>query len=93
MRENFEVLNIRCEGCSNTIKRELKSRFNSVEIDLKKMPRIVTVDIQNSEDREFLKSTLRKLGYPLNGDNINFIESSKLKVKSFASCAVGKFTK
>ncbi len=92
MVKTYEVANIRCEGCANTIKKELSEHFgNSVEVDLSVVPRKVTVDIKEDGDEELFISTLRKLGYPLYDDEVSSIEGVVMKGKSFVSCAVGKF--
>ncbi len=92
MKKSFEVLNIKCEGCANTIKKALSSDFEYIDIDLTKEPRIVTVDIKSDEDEEKLKTILRSLGYPLIDDDLSKTQEIGLKTKSFISCAVGKFT-
>ncbi len=92
MRRTYEVANIRCEGCANTIKKALSERFgNSVEVDLDVMPRKVTVNLADASEEEFLIATLRKLGYPLINDELSGVEGAVMKGKSFVSCAVGKF--
>ncbi len=92
MLKGYDVANIRCEGCANTIKKALSEHFgNSVEVDLSVMPRKVTVEIKGDGDEELFISTLRKLGYPLIDDEISSIEGAVMKGKSFVSCAVGKF--
>ena len=91
MKKTYEVANIRCEGCANTIKKALSEHFgNSVEVDLTVVPRKVTLEIKDSSDEEIFISTLRKLGYPLIDDEISNIESAVMKGKSFVSCAIGK---
>lgn len=92
MKKSYEVLNIKCEGCANSIKKALAPHLAFIEIDLTKEPRIVTVEIEKAEDEEFLKRTLKNLGYPLVTEKTGFIETKALKAKSFVSCAVGKFT-
>ncbi len=92
MIKSFEVLHIKCEGCANTIKKALADKFEDIEIDLSKEPRIVTVNIESQEDEKRLKEILRKLGYPLKIDELGYLEEKTLKAKSFLSCAVGKFT-
>lgn len=92
MKKSFEVLNIKCGGCANTVKKKLADKFGDIDVNLDTMPRIVTVDINNDEDEEYLKSTLRSLGYPLVGDNVGSLEKMGLKAKSFVSCAIGKMT-
>ena len=92
MRRTYEVANIRCEGCANTIKKALSERFgNSVEVDLDVMPRKVTVNLADASEEELLIATLRKLGYPLINDELSGVEGAVMKGKSFVSCAVGKF--
>jgi len=91
MKKTYEVANVRCEGCANTIKNALSEHFgNSVEVDLTVVPRKVTLEIKDFSDEEIFISTLRKLGYPLVDDDISNIESAVMKGKSFVSCAIGK---
>ena len=71
MTQTFEVLNLKCSGCANTITKSLSSNFNDLEIDTEK--KTVTVDIQNAQDEENLKSSLRALGYPLKSENLGFV--------------------
>lgn len=92
MKKSFEVLNIKCEGCANSIKKELSQHFKYVDVDLTKEPRIVTVDIENSEDEEKLKKVLKRLGYPLKDEELSKAQEIGLKTKSYISCAIGKFT-
>ena len=92
MRKSYLVENIRCEGCANSIKKALAPYFEFVEVDLTKMPRIVTVDLKNSEDEEKFKEILISLGYPLVDQELSTAAALGAKAKSFVSCAVGKFT-
>lgn len=92
MTKTVEVSNIRCEGCANTIKKALKAEgFSNIVVDLSCEPRKVTVDVQDEASLAQLRTTLRKLGYPLYDEEMKFSEATKLKAKSFVSCAVGKF--
>jgi copper chaperone CopZ len=89
----LEVANIRCGGCANTITKELQeSGFANVSVDLSCEPRKVTVDIVDEDQLALVKAILRKLGYPLNSEENTTLDSATLKVKSFVSCAVGKFS-
>lgn len=88
MIKEFAFQNIRCNGCANTIKKALSEKFSFVEVDLSVEPRIVRVDIKDSSDEEFLIQKLKSLGYPLVGEDSNFVD----KAKSFVSCAIGKVT-
>ena len=92
MRKSFAVLNVRCEGCANSIKKALAPHFDFVEVDLTKEPRIVTVKMNSSKDEEKFKEILISLGYPLVDDELSKMAHLGLKTKSIVSCAVGKFT-
>lgn len=85
MQHTFEVQNIRCSGCANTITKELSKEFENVLVDVS--GKKVTVDIKNSDEIEKGAMALKKLGYPLIGEESGLID----KAKSFVSCAVGKF--
>jgi copper chaperone len=92
MKKSFEVLNIKCSGCANTVTHALKKEgFEGVEVDLTCEPRKVIVNITDEASETLFKSILRKLGYPLSTDSIGVIDGASLKAKSFVSCAVGKF--
>jgi len=90
MKQTFEVHNVKCGGCANTLITSLKDEFGEVEVDLEVMPRKITLDIE--EDKiEDLKTKLRGLGYPLTSDELSGFEKAATTAKSFVSCAVGKF--
>jgi copper chaperone CopZ len=89
----FEVANIRCGGCANTITKALnEAGFQEISVDLSCEPRKVTADIADEAQLAQFKAVLRTLGYPLAGDEEGTIDNAALKLKSFVSCAVGKFT-
>lgn len=92
MIQTFEVVNVRCSGCANTITKELQEAgFTGVSIDLSCEPRKVTVDTVDEAQLAQFKAILRKLGYPLCTEENGGLDSATLIVKSFVSCAVGKF--
>ena len=91
MIKTFEVLNVKCGGCSSTLSKELSAvGFKDIEVDLTCEPRKVTLDVIDEANEALLKSTLRKLGYPLADENIGFIDGAGMKAKSYVSCAIGK---
>jgi copper chaperone len=93
MLRSFEVLNIRCGGCANTITSSLnKEGFHSIDVDLSCEPRKVTVEITDEAQVAHLRSILKKLGYPFLDEEIGSAASTVLKAKSIVSCAVGKFS-
>ena len=89
MKQHFQVLNVKCGGCASTLKKKLFGEFGEVEVDLSKEPREISLDV-TEEKLPLLKETLKKLGYPMAGENMGFVETNTLKAKSFVSCAIGK---
>lgn len=87
----FEVANIRCGGCANTITKTLKENgFEEINVDLSCEPRKVTVNIADEAQLAHFKAILRKLGYPLANEERGFTEDTILKAKSLVSCGIGK---
>lgn len=89
MKQIFEVLNVKCGGCANTLIKSLKEEFGDVEVNLELHPRQITLDIEDSK-KEALKLKLRSLGYPLTSDELSGFEKATTTAKSFISCAIGK---
>jgi len=89
MKQTYEVENVKCGGCANTLKSKLKGTFGNVEVDLEVMPRKITLDIKETQVEE-LKIQLRNLGYPLTTDELSTLQNVGAKAKSFVSCAIGK---
>ena len=86
--KTIEILNLKCGGCVNTVKKGLLSVDGIAEVE---------VDLENSkvmvptEDEQVLiqvKEKLSKMGYPEIGDPNTILH----KAKSFVSCATGKMT-
>ena len=84
----LEILNLKCGGCANTIKKGILTIDGIDE---------VTVDIENSKVSfnapsesviTLVKEKLSKMGYPEAGDNNTIVH----KAKSFVSCATGRMT-
>lgn len=91
MKQVFEVANIRCGGCANTITKALQEAgFTEVEVDLSCEPRKVIVEMTDEAQSAHCIAVLKSLGYPLTTDERGFGEETILKAKSFVSCAIGK---
>ncbi|MFT7860533.1 MAG: heavy-metal-associated domain-containing protein [Sulfurimonas sp.] len=90
MKQTFQVENVKCGGCANTLMTKLKEEFGKIEVDLDKMPRTITLDIED-ERLDALRKALRNLGYPMSDEDLDFIDNNTAKAKSFVSCAIGKF--
>lgn len=89
MKQTFEVNNVKCGGCANTLIKALKDEFGDVKVDLEVFPRKITLDIEEDK-KEALKLKLRSLGYPLVTDELSGFEKATTTAKSFVSCAIGK---
>lgn len=87
MIQTFEVANVRCGGCANTITKALQEAgFKEVSVDLSCEPRKVSADIQDESSAEKFTEILKERGYPLITDENRL----KDKAMSFISCAIGK---
>ncbi|MCD8212640.1 MAG: heavy-metal-associated domain-containing protein [Campylobacter sp.] len=60
--KKFEVANIHCENCANTIKNALKDDFGEICVDLNCEPKIVSADIKDTDVNRF-KTELEDLGF------------------------------
>lgn len=89
MKQTFEVKNVKCGGCANTLKKSLLDEFGEVEVDLEVEPRQITLEIEENQT-EALKVKLRSLGYPLTSDELSTFQEVGTTAKSFVSCAIGK---
>ena len=89
MKQTFEVLNVKCGGCANTLMTKLADRFGEIEVNLEVEPREITLNIDKS-DIPALRTSLKALGYPMSDEDLSTIEEFTTTAKSFVSCAVGK---
>lgn len=90
MQKSFEVQNLKCGGCANTITKKLSKNYDNVTVD----PESKTVSLELEEGQEeAVKNELKELGYPVVGEAMGFFESTGAKAKSFVSCAIGKIDK
>jgi len=89
-KQTFKVQNVKCGGCANTLTTKLQDKFGEIEVNLELIPREITLEIED-EKIDSLKTALKGLGYPFEGESFGFVQDSSMKAKSFVSCAVGKF--
>jgi copper chaperone CopZ len=84
--KKINILNLKCNGCANTIKKGLLSieGVNDIQVDLDKSE----ITINDVSDDVFIKvkEKLSKMGYPEVGDANTVLH----KAKSLVSCATGK---
>jgi len=86
--KTINILNLKCNGCANTIKKGLLSieGINEVEVTLENSE----IKINEVSDDVFtqVKEKLSKMGYPEVGDANSMLH----KAKSMVSCASGKLS-
>ena len=89
MQQTFEVLNVKCGGCANTLTTKLAKEFGEVNVNLEVEPRQITLNIEEA-NIPALREALKGLGYPMSDEDLTTIEGFSTTAKSFVSCAVGK---
>ncbi len=84
----INILNLKCNGCANTIKKGLLSieGVNEVEVTLENSE--IKINEVSEEIFNSVKEKLSKMGYPEVGDANTLLH----KTKSFVSCATGKMS-
>ena len=88
MTTTLEILNLKCGGCANTIKKGILiiDGVTVVTVDLESS--LVTIDTKEDSVLTKVKNKLSMIGYPEVGDSNTIIH----KAKSFVSCATGKMS-
>ena len=89
MKQTYEVLNVKCGGCANTLKTKLLEEFGEVAVNLEVEPRQITLEIEDA-NIPALRQALKSLGYPMSDEDLSTVEGFTTTAKSFVSCAVGK---
>ena len=86
---SIEILNLKCGGCANSIKKGLEQidSVGAVSVDLETSN--VQVETTDELVLEQVKAKLSSMGYPEAGDANTVIH----KAKSFVSCATGRMSK
>jgi copper chaperone len=85
MEQQFEVENIKCGGCMNSIKTALLKLEGVTEVNIDK--EIDTVTVSGTMNREDVVNKLNDLGYPEKGNNTLI-----RKAKSYVNCAIGRMS-
>ncbi|WP_335339103.1 heavy metal-associated domain-containing protein [Lutibacter profundi] len=84
----IEVLNLKCNGCANTITKGLLSLEEIKDVSIDVATSSVSFDSNNEENLKLVKEKLVAMGYPEVGDTNTIVH----KAKSFISCATGRIT-
>lgn len=84
----IKVLNLKCGGCANTIKKGIVTIEGVNEILINLNTSEVSIDASDELVIQQVKEKLSSMGYPEVGDSNSMLH----KAKSFVSCATGKMT-
>lgn len=84
----IKVLNLKCGGCANTIKKGIFTIEGVNEILINLNTSEVSIDTTDELVIQQVKEKLSSMGYPADGDSNTMLH----KAKSFVSCATGKMT-
>ncbi|PWL40502.1 heavy metal transporter [Flagellimonas aquimarina] len=87
MKTTLQIQNLKCGGCSKTIKDKLSKLDGIDEIMIDQETSSVIFKYQDVNVIGVVKDRLRALGYPAIDDENGILQ----KAKSFVSCANGKF--
>jgi copper chaperone len=85
---NFDVENIKCGGCENTIRKGLSTIAGVSEVQIDRDQQRITL-VANESDRHTIAEKLRSMGYPEQG-SVAGLQSGLAQAKSMVSCAIGK---
>ena len=88
MSTTIGILNLKCGGCANTIKKGLTSIDGVNETTINIETSQITIDTDIDSVIISVKEKLSKMGYPEVGD----VNTMMHKAKSFVSCATGRMT-
>ena len=88
MKTKIEILNLKCGGCANSIKKGLLTVDGVQDAQVNLETSEVTIETLNKKVLEEVKIKLSSMGYPEAGDANTIMH----KAKSFVSCATGRMT-
>lgn len=87
--EKILVANLKCGGCENTIKNKISEIDGVDSIIVNHDEDSVTINYSGKVTREDFTKTLHSIGYPEATEENGLL----LKLKSYASCIVGRIKK
>lgn len=87
--EKIIIANLKCEGCENTIVNKLSGVMGVKRVTVNHEEDSVTIIHEGKVSREHLVEKLHSIGYPEATEENGLL----LKLKSYASCAVGRIRK
>jgi copper chaperone CopZ len=88
MNATLEIVNLKCGGCANSIKKGLKSIDGAENITVNLETSEINMEVPDENVLQKVKEKLSKMGYPEIGDANTLVH----KAKSFVSCASGRMS-
>lgn len=88
MQTTIYIQNLKCGGCANTITKGLNDIETVKNVHVNVEDSSVTFDYEMDEKLSEVKTKLKSLGYPEDGE----ANSLGSKAKSYVSCAIGKMS-
>jgi copper chaperone len=91
MKTSIVVDNLKCNGCANTIRKDIGHvpGVESVEVDVDSA--CVTITHDEEPVVAAVRAKLMHLGYP-ELDSVHGMAKVALNAKSYVSCAIGKMS-
>lgn len=86
MKTTFFIQNLKCGGCAQTITDTLTTVPGIENVLVSTANDSVSFGYSEKDDLNIVKETLRKLGYPIDGEK----NSLTRKLTSYVSCAIGR---
>lgn len=88
METTIHIQNLKCGGCANTITKGISSIEAVQNVSVNVDESTVTFSYETEDQVNEVKSKLKSLGYPEDGEANTLGD----KAKSYVSCAIGKMS-
>jgi copper chaperone len=91
MNAEIVVENLKCNGCANTIRKELTGMEGVSSVEVDKDAALIRVSYVETLPLDTIKQKLSHLGYP-EVDTLHGLNKMAANAKSYVSCAVGRLS-
>jgi copper chaperone len=91
MKTNIIVENLKCNGCANTIRKDVGHLPGVEAVEVNVSSGCVTITHSHEAVALAVRAKLMHLGYP-EVDSVHGVSKLALNARSYVSCAVGKMS-
>lgn len=91
MKTSFEIENLKCGGCANTITKALLSFEGLSNPNVDKEAETISFEFPEGFEIQPVKDKLAGLGYPEKG-TLTGLKKMGANAMSYVSCAIGKIS-